>query len=75
MSLSRSLAGVFTYIQEAASSEWTVVHNLGYYPICDVYTVADGVQTKMMPQNIAYVDANTCVITFSKAFSGIAVVS
>lgn len=75
MTLSRSIAGVFTHVQEAATAEWAVVHNLGYYPICDVYIVSDGVQTKMLPQNIAYVDANTCVITFSKAFSGIAVVS
>lgn len=75
MSLTRSFAGVFTHIQEAASAEWAVVHNLGYYPICDVYIVTDGVQAKMMPQNIAYIDANSCVITFSKAFSGVAVVS
>lgn len=75
MSLTRSYACVFTHVQDDASAEWTVIHNLGYYPICDIYTLNDGVQSKMIPLNIEYIDPNSCVISFSKAFSGIAVVS
>lgn len=73
--MSRNISCVYTHEQSTPSSLWTINHNLGYYPIVDVFIMLDGIEVKMMPMNIQYTDSNTCDVLFSKDFSGRASVS
>lgn len=67
-SSSTVIASDKTYVhdQAAASSSWTVVHNLDKFPSI---TVVDTAGTVVIG-SLVYVDTNTVVITFNSAFSG-----
>jgi hypothetical protein len=58
----------FTFNQEVALAEWTVVHNLGRFPSVAVVdssgTAVDG--------DVIYLDANNVILNFSAPFSGVA---
>lgn len=73
--MSRNISCVHTHEQSIPSDSWVIQHNLGYYPIVDVFIMMDGVQVKMMPMNIQYTDVNMCTVSFSKEFTGVASVS
>lgn len=65
----------YKHLQESAATVWTVQHNLMSYPITDVYVSKDDFVQKIMPQNVTYVDKNTCTIEFSEALTGFALVA
>lgn len=58
----------FTFFQNAAATEWTIVHNLGYNPIVRVFIGTNEVQ----PANVSHPDTNTTVLTFTSAVAGLA---
>ena len=65
----------YSHTQTDASTLWTIVHNLGSYPIVDVYTTADDASVqKILPAGVSYVDANTVQVTFTSARAGFATV-
>lgn len=58
----------FTFVQNAAASTWTIVHNLGKFPSV---TVIDSASTPVIG-TVHYVNDASLTITFSAAFSGTA---
>ena len=74
MALTRNLALTFEHIQSVAADTWTIVHNLKMYPIVDVYIDYNGGTRKILPEEVTYVNENTCVVTFSSPQSGKAMV-
>lgn len=74
MALIRRIATSFTHEQTVPSTTWTLVHNIGGYPIVDAYTMKDGELLKIVPAAVTYVDENTCTLTFSVARTGFATV-
>lgn len=56
----------YTHVQSAASSVWSVVHNLNKYPSVSVFT-NDGEQVL---GDVEYTGLNTATLRFSAAFSG-----
>ena len=74
MALIRRFATSYTHEQTDASTTWTIVHNIGGYPIVDAYTVHNGETLKIIPSAVTYVDPNTCTLTFLAPRSGFATV-
>lgn len=68
------IATNFKFTQETAAALWTIKHNLGVYPILDVYVLTNNGVQKIMPGTITYVDKNTCTVSFSTPYSGFALV-
>lgn len=56
----------YRHVQGAASDSWTVVHGLGKFP---AVFVVDSAGT-LVDGDVAYIDQNTVVVTFSSPFSG-----
>jgi hypothetical protein len=75
MALQRSIPRSYTHTQTTASDTWTIVHNVGLYPIVDAWTTIDNQLTKLLPLEVIYVDENTCTLTFSAAVDGFATVA
>lgn len=75
MTLNHRIARTVRHEQTTPSKTWTIVHNLGDYPIVDVFVIFNDVLQKIMPASISYVDANTCSVSFTTAFSGYATIS
>jgi hypothetical protein len=69
------VASLFKFEQTTASNTWTIVHNMGAYPCVDAYVTYEGDLVKIIPNEVTYVDAMTCVLTFSEPLSGFATVS
>jgi hypothetical protein len=65
------VATQFTHTQDVADTTWTVVHNIGGYPIMDVYINLNSELVKVLP-TITFVDVNTATVTFTNAQSGFA---
>lgn len=71
-SLSPQVATNFTHEQTEASTTWTLAHNLGRYPVVDVFVLNGGQIERIIPLAVTYVDSNTCTISFSSAQTGYA---
>lgn len=70
---------IYRHTQSVASTTWTIVHNLGGnggqgVPAVDVLVPINGVDTKIMPDQITKTDSNTVTVTFSTARTGTAIV-
>jgi len=70
----------YTHFQETASATWVIDHNLGNYPIIDVYvdfdaTAGEDLQRVMPSSVVTNVNLNTCTVTFTNAVSGYATVA
>lgn len=74
MALVKSIATCYKHVQNDPASEWTLVHNIGGYPIVDVFTEYGGELVKIMPASVTYIDGNTCTLTFSTPRTGFATV-
>lgn len=74
MALIHQTATSYTHVQAEPSDTWTIVHNIGGYPIVDAYTVHEGEARKIIPSAVTYVDTNTFTLTFLVAQSGFATV-
>jgi 3-oxoacyl-ACP reductase-like protein len=66
---------VFEHTQAVASASWVIVHNMGMYPIVDVFVDYQGESQKILPKSVAYTNPNTCTITFSVPLTGKATLS
>lgn len=66
----------YTHEQSTASSEWTIVHNMGskYVNIDVVVEYQDRLET-ILPKNIVSISDNQTNVSFSSNFAGIARVS
>lgn len=59
-------SGTFRYQQGVPSSLWTIVHNLGFRPVVQVF---DGTGAEQVG-DIYHIDSNSLTVSFSFAFSG-----
>jgi hypothetical protein len=61
----------YTHTQASASSSWAVPHNLNTTaPMVSVVLLMNGVNTVVVPQSIAIVDANNITIGFTIPVTG-----
>ena len=62
-------AGTSTYVHDQSSGDtaWTVVHNLGGFPVVQILDSNDEV---VSPSGIVYVDENTITVNFSSSKTG-----
>lgn len=75
MALTQKIATAHEHVQDVAASTWTVNHNLGLYPIVDIFIDYEGEKHKILPLSVQYTDLNTCTITFSSPRTGFATVA
>lgn len=75
MTLTRKLGDSYEHVQSTPSASWVVVHNLGMYPVADIYIDYEGEKHKILPLSVEYTDLNTCTITFSIPRTGLATVA
>lgn len=61
----------YTHTQSAASSTWTIAHNLNFFP--NVTVIDSG--GNMVEANVTYTNNANLTITFSSAISGTAYLS
>jgi len=61
---------ILRFTQSVASSEWTVAHNFGTKPACDVAVFHNNAMQKIFPSNVVHQNDNTVVITFSSPRTG-----
>ena len=77
--MGRLIPSIFRHVQSTPSTSWTIVHGLGGngglgVPIVDV-SIDNGVTLeKIIPEEVAYTDKNTVVITFTEVKSGEAMI-
>lgn len=74
MTTSYRVASLYKHEQTEASSTWTIAHGMGVYPVVDVYVTSGSDLVKVMPEEVTYVDEQTCVLTFSEPLTGFATV-
>ena len=74
MTLTRKVAGTYEHVQSTPSTTWVIEHNLGVYPIVDVYVLHEAEYHKIMPLSVTYDDENQCTIAFTSARDGYAMV-
>lgn len=73
--LSRHVPVRHEHVQNTASTEWVVNHQMGRFPIIDVYETS-GSDTKIVfPSMVEVIDDMSCKIYFTIPRSGIAVLS
>lgn len=72
--MSYKVATVRTFEVTTPSTVWNIQHNMGVYPIVDVYVDNNGMQEKIIPTSVEYVSANECELTFSTARAGFVVI-
>jgi hypothetical protein len=65
---------LYTHTQDVPATEWVIVHNLNLYPIVDCYVTDNGVNQKILPSAITFINLNTCMVTFTVATAGHATV-
>ena len=65
----------YEYTTPSATSVWVINHNLNKRVVIDVVVVHNGVKTKIIPKRIVYNNLNTVTVEFSKAMSGVAILS
>lgn len=77
--MAKLVPSIYRHTQSTPASTWTIVHNLGGsgglgIPAVDILVPVNGVDTKIIPDQITRVDKNTVTITFSTSRSGTAIV-
>lgn len=65
-------AQTYQHNQSTPSALWEITHNLGVYPIVDVYVNIDGNMEKILPKDIIRINDNVVNIEFSSPFAGVA---
>lgn len=60
----------FTFFQDTPSTTWTIAHNFGRVPVCEVVLTYQGTTQKILPFDVEQTDDNTVVIKFSTAQIG-----
>lgn len=62
----------YIHTQTVPASTWTIIHNLGVYPMVDIQIVDNGQTKVIIPQSVIYVNSNTITVSFSSNFVGTA---
>lgn len=63
----------FDFTQGAASTTWTITHNLNVAEtVNDVFVDVAGTLTKVLPLTVTHTNDNVLTITFSSAQDGVA---
>lgn len=65
------VGGIYTHIQSASSTTWTITHNLNYHPSV---TVVDSAGSAVIG-DVTYVSENQLIVSFSVPFGGKAYLS
>lgn len=60
--------GSYSYTQPTPAATWTITHNLGRYPVFNLFTAAD--PTEPVYTDITYPDNNTAVVEWPTAVAG-----
>ena len=63
-------SNTLNFIQSSPLATWEITHNLNCAPNCDVYTVINGIQQKLYPLDIVYVNPTLIRIVFSSPRTG-----
>ena len=61
-----------TFVQATPSTQWTINHTLGYYPLVNVIVNYGGVEQQILPQAVQQASISQVIITFSEPMSGFA---
>jgi hypothetical protein len=61
---------VYNHVQSIASATWTINHNLGRKPACEVTILNGGIQEVVLPLSVTYVSDNTTIVTFTSSQTG-----
>jgi hypothetical protein len=72
--LSKAGVDYIKFSQNTAASTWNIRHGLGYNPVIEIQVLQNGKLEKTFPLGLTYTDLNTCVVTFSQAYAGYAVI-
>lgn len=72
--MQRDISTFHRHTQTAESALWTITHNLGRYPVVDVFVSIDGQLRRIMPSEVTFIDNNMCTVAFSSPRSGFATV-
>jgi hypothetical protein len=70
--MTNRVSTIYQHVQESASDSWAVEHNLGGYPTVEVFIMVHGELQKVIPRAVTYVDANSCTVSFTAAYTGFA---
>lgn len=63
--------GRFVHVQDTASDNWVIVHNLNSNVIAtDAQTIHKGHNTKIIPKSVDIIDANTISVKWSLPRTG-----
>lgn len=73
--LSRHIPVRHEHIQSDESAEWTINHQMGRFPVIDVYVTSGGTTKIVFPSKVEVIDDQSCKISFSIPRSGIAILS
>jgi hypothetical protein len=61
-----------THTQSSPATTWTITHNLGRPPVCEVVVQYNGESQVILPKQVIHTSANEVQIVFSVARSGTA---
>ncbi len=62
----------YTHTQSTPATTWTINHNLGHTPVCDVVVSYNGESQVILPKQVIHVSDTQLQIVFSVARSGTA---
>ena len=60
----------YTHVQATPARIWSVAHNLATYPVTDVTITLNGVDQKILPLSVVYVDENNLEVYFTDPRQG-----
>lgn len=75
MALMRQVSTCYQHTQATPSATWVITHNLGMYPVVDIFVLFENEYHKIMPAGVTYDSGNQCTITFSTPRQGYATVT
>lgn len=58
------------YTQSVPSSTWTITHNFGCVPICDVFVEQNGAIVTVLPMAVKHIDGEVLQVLFSSPRAG-----
>lgn len=68
-------ASTYTHTQTLPAASWLIEHNIGGYPVVDVFVQNAGSTVKLLPKEVIFNNPMSCTITFTLPQAGFAVVS
>ena len=68
--MTTALLTSYTHDQSAASSTWTINHNLGSVPVVEISLIENGQMKKAFPLSLTHPSVNQTVVTWSSPRTG-----